>query len=80
MQERAQFRAYESYAESFEDYVDFLQTQPRYREALDVVDDADAFIEALHKAGYATDPQYSDKVRRIMYSNTLAQFSLEDSK
>jgi flagellar protein FlgJ len=74
--EDSHFRAYESYADSFEDYVEFLQTQPRYEEALQVTDNPDAFIEALHEAGYATDPQYSDKVRRILYSDRLAQISL----
>jgi flagellar protein FlgJ len=74
--EDSHFRAYDSYADSFEDYVEFLQTQPRYQEALQVTDNPDAFIEALHDAGYATDPHYSDKVRRILYSDRLAQISL----
>lgn len=74
--EDSHFRAYDSYADSFDDYVEFLQTQPRYQSALKVTDNPDAFIEALHEAGYATDPHYSDKVRRIMYSDRLAQFSL----
>jgi flagellar protein FlgJ len=74
--EDSHFRAYDSYADSFEDYVEFLQTHPRYKEALQVTDNPDAFIEALHDAGYATDPHYSDKVRRILYSDRLAQISL----
>ncbi|MCX4187359.1 flagellar assembly peptidoglycan hydrolase FlgJ [Methylophaga sp. OBS4] len=75
--EAADFRAYDSYQQSFDDYVQFLQTQPRYREALQHVDDAEAFVEHLHKAGYATDPQYADKIKRIMNSATLAQISLD---
>lgn len=77
LQEQSQFRAYDSYQQSFDDYVQFLQTQPRYREALQHVNDAEAFIEQLHEAGYATDPQYADKIKRIMNSDTLAQASLD---
>lgn len=77
LQEHSQFRAYDSYQQSFDDYVQFLQTQPRYREALQHVNDAEAFIEQLHEAGYATDPQYADKIKRIMNSDTLARASLD---
>jgi len=75
LHESSRFRAYESYQQSFDDYVQFLQTQPRYREALRHVNDPEAFVEHLHKAGYATDPQYSDKIKRIMNGDTLADAS-----
>ena len=71
----AHFRAYDSYQQSFDDYVNFLQSQPRYHQALQHTDDPAAFIDALHKAGYATDPGYADKVKRIMQGDTLAQNS-----
>jgi flagellar protein FlgJ len=77
LHEQSQFRAYDSYQHSFDDYVRFLQTQPRYNQALQHVGDPNAFIEQLHKAGYATDPQYADKIKRIMNSDTLAQMSLD---
>lgn len=77
LHEQSQFRAYDSYQHSFDDYVAFLQTQPRYSKALQHVANPNAFIEQLHKAGYATDPQYADKIKRIMNSDTLAQISLE---
>lgn len=77
VKEQAQFRSYDSYQDSFDDYVEFLQTQPRYRQALEQAQDPDAFIEGLHKAGYATDPNYSDKIKQIMNSDTLAQISQE---
>lgn len=77
LHEQSQFRAYDSYQQSFDDYVRFLQTQPRYSQALQHVGDPNAFIEQLHKAGYATDPQYADKIKRIMNSDTLAQMSLD---
>ncbi len=77
LHEESRFRAYDSYQQSFDDYVQFLQTQPRYREALQHAGDPEAFVEHLHKAGYATDPQYSDKIKRIMNGDTLAQISQE---
>ena len=77
VKEQAKFRAYDSYQESFDDYVDFLQTQPRYQDALEQTDNPEKFIDSLHKAGYATDPAYADKIKRIMQSTTVAQFSQE---
>ncbi|ABM61299.1 flagellar assembly peptidoglycan hydrolase FlgJ [Halorhodospira halophila] len=64
--EMADFRAYESVADSFADYADFLERNPRYREALEVGEDAGQYVEALQRAGYATDPQYAEKLQRIM--------------
>ncbi len=75
VKEQAQFRSYENYQQSFDDYVDFLQTQPRYRQALEHTDNPERFVEELHKAGYATDPAYAEKVKRIMHGSTLAQIS-----
>lgn len=79
LQQASEFRAYQDYQQSFDDYVDFLQTQPRYQKALQQVGDPEKFVEELHKAGYATDPLYADKIKRIMNSDTLAQISLDNS-
>lgn len=62
MQEKSAFRQYESLADSFNDFVDFLQNNPRYRNALGAVSDAKEFVSELQKAGYATDPDYAKKV------------------
>lgn len=59
------FRAYGSYAESFRDYVGFLRDNPRYADALAQVDNPKQYMTALQKAGYATDPHYSNKVMSI---------------
>lgn len=61
----AAFRRYTSIENSFEDYQQFLQ-QPRYQQALDQSQNGMNFINALHQAGYATDPQYSQKIQRIV--------------
>ena len=64
-QERATFRSYESYEQSFDDYVDFLQSNGRYQQALARTGNADAFFRELQQAGYATDPRYASKVSQI---------------
>ena len=63
--EQAQFRQYRSFAQSFDDYVDFLTSNPRYQEALKVADNPEQYVRELQRAGYATDPGYADKIRRI---------------
>lgn len=65
---QAAFRAYESLDHSFADYRQFLSSSPRYAEALAVADDGAAYVEALQAAGYATDPQYAEKIQRIAQS------------
>lgn len=59
------FRAYDSFADSFNDYVSFLQDNARYQQALSYASEPERFIRALQTAGYATDPNYADKVLRI---------------
>jgi peptidoglycan hydrolase FlgJ len=67
------FRAYSSYAESFRDYANLLQSNPRYAGVLQNSGDAAGFAKGLQQAGYATDPQYADKLARIINSNVLRQ-------
>ncbi|MBX2807614.1 MAG: flagellar assembly peptidoglycan hydrolase FlgJ [Cellvibrionaceae bacterium] len=64
-QQRAHFRRYASIAESFADYVQFLQ-QPRYQQALASADNAPLFLQELQRAGYATDPRYAEKIHHIV--------------
>ena len=60
-QEYSNFRVYQSYQQSFEDYVDFIKGNDRYRSALQQ-GNGEAYIKALQEAGYATDPQYANKI------------------
>jgi len=60
------FRAYASYAESFNDYANFIQSNPRYEDALSVVSNPQKYLAALQQAGYATDPEYATKINRIL--------------
>jgi len=64
--EFSNFRVYESYKQSFDDYVDFIKGNDRYRTALQNNDNAEGYIKALQDAGYATDPQYANKVIDII--------------
>ncbi|WP_417585131.1 flagellar assembly peptidoglycan hydrolase FlgJ [Nitrincola sp.] len=73
--EQARFRAYGSYADSFADYVDFLQSNPRYQQALEQAEDPNRFVRELHSAGYATDPEYASKIERIFNGELLAAAS-----
>ncbi|WP_368406727.1 glucosaminidase domain-containing protein, partial [Vibrio metoecus] len=43
----------------------FLESNPRYTDALDHGGNSERFIYGIHRAGYATDPQYADKVLRV---------------
>jgi peptidoglycan hydrolase FlgJ len=61
----ARFRAYESAAESFRDYVEVLRNNPRYASALNTGNDAQAFAKGLQQGGYATDPRYAEKIASI---------------
>lgn len=69
--EKANFRAYDSFADSFDDYVNFLRSNSRYGSALLNQGDDKLFIQDLHKAGYATDPDYADKILDIMQRDSL---------
>ncbi len=75
MQQRAVFRSYPNFEESFKDYVRFLKSNPRYQQALSKASDGAAFVRSLHEAGYATDPRYSAKITTIMRSDLLSDLS-----
>ncbi len=62
--ERADFRAYASLQQSFDDYVSFISEQPRYSEALNASDDK-GYVETLQLSGYATDPAYAEKILAV---------------
>jgi len=66
IKQTAKFRAYPSFAHSFADYLNFLQNNPRYQAALQCADNPEQFINALQKAGYASDPNYAEKVKQIV--------------
>lgn len=70
---RAAFRAYESPAESFDDYARLLGDNPRYAQALGKGDDVAGFAHGLVQGGYATDPAYARKIAAIADSPAMRQ-------
>ena len=70
---RAKFRAYHSYAESFEDHTRLLTKSRYYRGALKYVGDPRRFIREVARH-YATDPDYADKIWSIVTRYNLTRF------
>ena len=66
MKEKADFRVYPSYVESFTDYANFLSSNARYEKALKQAEQPSEFARQLQDAGYATDPDYANKINRII--------------
>lgn len=60
------FRAYSSYAEAFQDYAGLIGNNPRYADVLRQGGDVAGMAQAMQNAGYATDPDYADKLARVM--------------
>ncbi|MDP2261840.1 MAG: flagellar assembly peptidoglycan hydrolase FlgJ [Hydrogenophaga sp.] len=69
----AKFRAYDSYAESFRDYARLIGNSPRYDKAMKQVGSVQGFAQSLQTAGYATDPQYANKLSRAINTTLSLQ-------
>lgn len=80
VREQSQFKKYAHLADSFDDFVELVKTSPRYREALEAATDAEQFVRSLHAAGYATDPQYTDKVMSVYQDINHSANAAEASK
>jgi peptidoglycan hydrolase FlgJ len=63
--ELARFRAYASAQDGVQDYVSLLRDNPRYSAALNTGHDVRAFATALQRGGYATDPDYANKLMSV---------------
>lgn len=69
----ADFRAYDSWAESIIDHDDFLRRNSRYAAVLACDNGYDA-ADALQAAGYATDPYYAHKLQSIISQYGLSKY------
>ena len=66
------FRKYETVLESYDDHSNFLRTRERYRFLFDYeITDYKKWAYGLKKAGYATNPEYANKLIRIIEDNNL---------
>ena len=69
--QRAAFRAYGSIADSVNDFAKLLRNSPRYSHAIAAGTNAQAYVAAIGRSGYATDPQYGNKLNEILNGSTL---------
>jgi flagellar protein FlgJ len=68
------FRAYDSYAQAFEDYARLLSQSPRYADSVAMAastGSVSTFAQGLQRGGYATDPRYAEKLSRVI-NQTIA--------
>lgn len=70
---KASFRAYSSYEEAFSDYAKLMKESPRYQNVVASGSSAHGFANSLQKAGYATDPQYAEKLGRVINTTLRLQ-------
>lgn len=63
---QAEFRKYDTPAEGFADHGGFLKRNPRYANAFNFKDPFQ-FLNEVAKAGYATDPNYAEKLGKILH-------------
>lgn len=68
---RTAFRAYGSIEDGINDFANLLKNSPRYRDAVAAGSDTQAYVEGIGKSGYATDPEYANKLSQILNSDTL---------
>ena len=66
----ALWRKYPSWQASIDDHAGFLKRNPRYK-ACFACSTAQAFAKALSQAGYATDPEYTNKLIAVMDRHQL---------
>ncbi len=68
------FRKYHTWLESVEDHANLLKNNSRYRRAFQYSNNPDQFAREIHRAGYATDPNYARTLISIMKSYNLYQW------
>jgi flagellar protein FlgJ len=59
------FRSYDSPADCFGDYAKLLGNSERYTNARNAEGNANQFAQSLQRGGYATDPNYANKLRAV---------------
>lgn len=71
--QKAAFRAYGSFEDAMRDYAHFVKSHPRYEQALNQTHEPQSYFTELQRAGYATDPQYAQKVMAVYHGDTLRE-------
>lgn len=71
------FRKYNSVIESYRDHSDFLTSRPHYASLFKLdVTDYEGWAKGLKAAGYATNPQYPQRLIKLIEENNLHQYTL----
>lgn len=74
------FRRYDSAEESFRDHSEFLRTGRRYQSLFDLKPtDYRAWAHGLKACGYATDPQYAQRLIQIIEKEELYRYDRADT-
>lgn len=74
----ALFRKYSNWLGSINDHATFLMDNPRYAPAFACTDGI-SFAKAVAAAGYATDPQYAQKLAAIINAHGLLSLDMEQA-
>lgn len=75
--EQAKFRAYSSPEQSLQDYTEFIGNSVRYQQAVAAANEPAAYFSELQAAGYATDPNYAQKIMAVFNSSAFQQVRTE---
>lgn len=73
----AGFRAYDSWEESIADHSKFLTSKSRYAKVVGEKDYKKA-CQYIYEAGYATDPNYTQKLINLIETNNLTRYDVPD--
>lgn len=75
------FRSYANAIDSYRDHALFLTSGKRYESLFSLeLTDYKAWAHGLKKAGYATHPEYAEKLIRVIEENELQQFDKFDQQ
>jgi flagellar protein FlgJ len=69
------FRAYDTWAECLADRARFLKANPRYAKCFHETS-GEGWARAIAAAGYATDPEYADKLIAVMRGRKMSQYDV----
>jgi flagellar rod assembly protein/muramidase FlgJ len=68
----ANWRRYQSWQECIDDHAAFLRDNPRYSECFKS-QNGEEFARAVAAAGYATDPNYAEKIISVIHAHNLLE-------
>jgi len=71
---KANFRVYESVEESVLDHGKLLSSNARYKSAFEHQNNPFEFYDELQRAGYATEPKYTQHLKDIIKGNKLYEY------